>query len=112
EDTKDALGRQFGVSGRNPFALLEHIGLDCAGAVQFCPPDLVPEVLAQTGELIPLHGRDIGDRLRELRANDASSWTAAREEWSLAGAQGKFALRLEDGDWYSATGAEPTTHII
>ena len=25
----------FGVSSRNPFALLEHLGLDCAGAVQF-----------------------------------------------------------------------------
>src|SRR5699024_11952824 len=30
----------------------------------------------------------------------------------LAGVQGKFALRLQDGSWYSATGAEPTTHII
>ncbi|WP_147915286.1 type II toxin-antitoxin system HipA family toxin [Ruania zhangjianzhongii] len=112
EETKEALGRKFDVSGRNPFALLEHIGLDCAGAVQFCRPDQVPDVLNQAGELIPREEREIGDRLRELRANDASSWTAAREKWSLAGAQGKFALRVESGAWCSVTGAEPTTHII
>src|SRR5699024_610578 len=74
EETREALGRQFGVSGRNPFALLEHIGLDCAGAVQFCYPDQVPDVLAQAGELIPLEEQEIGARLRELRANDAASW--------------------------------------
>ncbi|MBK7821886.1 MAG: HipA N-terminal domain-containing protein [Tessaracoccus sp.] len=28
-ETREALGREFGVSGRNPFAILSHIGLDC-----------------------------------------------------------------------------------
>ena len=32
---REALGREFGVSPQNPFALLEYIGLDCAGAIQF-----------------------------------------------------------------------------
>jgi HipA-like protein len=30
-DTRDAMGRALGVSGRNPFALLARVGLDCAG---------------------------------------------------------------------------------
>lgn len=112
EETRDALGREFEVSGRNPFALLEHIGLDCAGAVQFCRPEQVEEVLAQSGDLVPIDDQGIGSRLRELRADAGSSWVAINESWSLAGAQGKFALRREDGGWYRPTGAEPTTHII
>ncbi len=31
-----SLGAEFDVSPNNPFALLEHVGLDCPGAVQFC----------------------------------------------------------------------------
>lgn len=112
EDTRIALGREFEVSGRNPFALLEHIGLDCAGAVQFCRPEQVTEVLAQSGDLVPIDDQGIGIRLRELRADAGSSWVSTNESWSLAGAQGKFALRREDGGWYRPTGAEPTTHII
>ncbi len=34
--------REFHVSSRNPFALLRHMGGDCAGAVQFIPP-VAPE---------------------------------------------------------------------
>ncbi|PFG18522.1 HipA N-terminal domain-containing protein [Serinibacter salmoneus] len=36
ESTREAMGRSFGVSPRNPFALLQRMGLDCAGAVQLC----------------------------------------------------------------------------
>ena len=32
---REALAARYGVSPRNPFALLEHIGLDCAGVVRF-----------------------------------------------------------------------------
>ncbi|WP_369692791.1 HipA N-terminal domain-containing protein [Enorma burkinafasonensis] len=28
-DVRRSLGREFGVSGNNPFALLQHVGLDC-----------------------------------------------------------------------------------
>lgn len=35
-DVRRSLGREFGVSGNNPFALLQHVGLDCPGAVQMC----------------------------------------------------------------------------
>ena len=52
--TREAIGRQFGVSGRNPFAMLSHIGLDCAGAVQFCDTDRVDEVLGRGARLVKL----------------------------------------------------------
>jgi serine/threonine-protein kinase HipA len=35
----DGWARKFQVSARNPFALLAHMGEDCAGAVQFVRPD-------------------------------------------------------------------------
>lgn len=112
ESAREAMSREFDVSARNPFALLANMGLDCAGAVQFCAEDEVADVLARSGTLEPLTDRDIERRLAELRTNPAASWLAPRERWSLAGAQAKFALRREGEAWCEATGAEPTTHII
>lgn len=113
DDTRDVMGREFGVSGRNPFALLAHVGLDCAGAVQFAPEEDLAGVLARQGHLVPLTDEEIGARLRTLRSGASPSWVASRERWSLAGAQAKVALRRgDDGAWYEARGSEPTTHIV
>ncbi|MFV0252109.1 MAG: type II toxin-antitoxin system HipA family toxin [Beutenbergiaceae bacterium] len=106
-----ALGRRFDVSGRNPFALLQHVGLDCAGAVQFARTEDLELALSSTGELEPLDEQGIGARLRRLR-EQPGDWIATGEHWSLAGAQEKFALRRVDERWFSPSGAEPTTHII
>lgn len=113
EDIKQTMGREFGVAWRNPFALLGHIGLDCAGAVQFVEPSDLDEVLARKGALRPVSGSAIGARLRELRSDPAASWVAPSERWSLAGTQAKVALRqMPDGSWADPSGSEPTTHII
>jgi len=106
------IGDQFGVSGENPYALLEHIGLDCAGAVQFCPPDQVEEVLARPGELCPVNEEQIADRLKQLRRTPSATWTLPQERWSLGGFQPKIALRQVESGWAEAIGAEPTTHIF
>ncbi|TQL02971.1 type II toxin-antitoxin system HipA family toxin [Cellulomonas sp. SLBN-39] len=109
---REAMARELEVSARNPFALLTRIGLDCAGAVQFCAESEITDVLARTGTVEPLTEREIAQRLRVLRTDPGATWLAPRERWSLAGAQAKFALRHQDGHWYEATGAEPTTHIV
>lgn len=111
-DVREELGRRYGVSGENPFALLEHLGADCAGAVQFLPPEQLDDVLAGHGELVPTDEQQIGARLSRLRRDTTASWIASQENWSLAGAQSKFAVRVEDGRHFSPEGAEPTTHII
>lgn len=108
---RQALADQFGISPENPFALLEHIGLECAGAVQFCSSAELETAQRGSGELIRCTEKDIGDRLRSLTTQPKGSWLVSRERWSLAGAQSKFALRWDDG-WCEATGAEPTTHIV
>jgi serine/threonine-protein kinase HipA len=112
-DVRETIARTWGVSPRNPFALLGAIGLDCAGGVQFCAPGELDAVLARRGALEPVSHDAIADRLRQLRDDPGTSWVAPAERWSLAGAQAKFALRrLTDGGWAEARGSEPTTHIV
>lgn len=111
-DVREAMAAKYGVSGANPFALLAHIGEDCAGAVQFVHPGRRDAMLSGSGECYALSEHDISRRLKQFRADAATSWVATQEHWSLGGAQSKFAVREESGQFYSVTGAEPTTHII
>lgn len=106
-------GREFGVSAENPYALLAHVGLDVAGAVQLVPPDRIEEALEQGG-VAPVDDDYIADRLRALRV-DRSAWEPAghRGRFSLAGTQAKFALaRAWDGVWGLPHGRSATTHIF
>ena len=109
---REALAARYGVSPRNPFALLEHIGLDCAGAVRFADAEHLTRALDDDGELVALSEEEIGARLAALEEGREPSWIAPGEGWSLAGAQIKIALRREGGQWYEARGCEPTTHIL
>jgi serine/threonine-protein kinase HipA len=110
DDVRRTWASAFGVSSRNPCALLSHMGKDCPGAVQFCRPDEVDATLSGAGRLIPLTSADLAARLAALR-REPSQWSLRDERWSLGGAQSKFALRWSDG-WHRATGAEATTHIF
>lgn len=112
EGVRAEMGREFGVNGRNAFQLLRHVGLDCAGAVQFCDPADVPDVLERDGTLQPVHEKEIGARLAALQESGSRSWVSPAERWSLAGAQPKFALHRAGDEWFEAHGASPTTHII
>lgn len=108
---RERWGREFGISPRNPFALLASMGRDCPGAVQICRPEDLDEVASDRDELAPLTQSDLGARLRMLR-DDANAWTVSGERWSLGGAQAKFAVVEINGQWYEARGGAATTHII
>lgn len=109
----DRWGRLFGVSPRNAFAILAHVGSDCAGAVQFVPFDGVDSL--HTGTLVPLTTADIAQMLRDLRT-DPYTWQqpagARGGHFSLAGAQTKFALHRAADGWARPSGRIPTTHIF
>ncbi|MBB2945166.1 serine/threonine-protein kinase HipA [Actinoplanes lutulentus] len=107
-------GREFGVSAGNPFALLRHVGEDCAGAVQFVPAERVGSLLRDEGSVTPLSEGDVADRLRILRRDPAAWHLAGTGQFSLAGAQAKTAVHFDarTGQWGDPTGAVPTTHII
>jgi len=114
EQTLSRWGRQFQVSARNPFGLLTHIGEDCAGAVQFIPPERLASIQSDVREDIAwLAESDIAERLQQLRSDPSATRRATDHgQFSLAGAQPKTALLLRDGRWGVPSGRVPTTHIL
>ncbi|MGD0955950.1 MAG: type II toxin-antitoxin system HipA family toxin [Candidatus Acidiferrales bacterium] len=106
--------RKFHVSPRNVFGLIANVGEDCAGAVQFVRPERLDAVRSGApSEVQWLDEAGVADRLRALR-QDQSAWRIARDtgQFSLAGAQPKTALLLQNGRWGVPSGRVPTTHIL
>jgi serine/threonine-protein kinase HipA len=106
--------RQFHVSARNPFALLAHMGEDCAGAVQFVRPDRYDEVVnAGQGDIEWLTEEEVGARLRDLVEHHGTGRLPGdRGQFSLAGAQPKMPLLFDGDRWGIPSGRMPTTHIL
>jgi serine/threonine-protein kinase HipA len=106
--------QRFQVSPRNAFALISHVGEDCAGAVQFVTQQRRDE-LANTApaETEWLTETDVASRLRALQT-DASATRSPRDtgQFSLAGAQPKTALLFDGQRWGVPSGRAPTTHIL
>jgi serine/threonine-protein kinase HipA len=106
--------RKFHVSPRNAFGLIANVGEDCAGAVQFVRPERLGAVrLGAPQEVQWLDEAAVADRLRALH-QDQSAWRIPRDtgQFSLAGAQPKTALLLDNGRWGVPSGRLPTTHIL
>jgi serine/threonine-protein kinase HipA len=115
EPALQRLGRKYGVSANNPFALLGHIGRDAAGAVQILPMTSdCDDAASRQGEIELLDDEAIRRTLTDL-ARSPESWDPGRNagRWSLAGAQSKIALfRSPDGRWGVPCDSTPTTHIL
>ncbi|MEQ8504242.1 MAG: type II toxin-antitoxin system HipA family toxin [Gammaproteobacteria bacterium] len=110
----DRWARRFQVSVRNAFALLSHVGEDCAGAVQFVSPERIDALTNKEPEpVVWLSEGEVAERLRTLR-EDHAAWRAPRDtgQFSLAGAQPKTAFLHENGRWGIPSGRTPTTHIL
>lgn len=110
----DRWAKRFQVSARNAFALIAHVGEDCAGAVQFVRPERVEALVVDSPDEVEwLTEPEIAARLQLLRT-DPSAWRRLGDtgQFSLAGAQPKTALFLEDGRWGVPAGRTPTTHIL
>jgi serine/threonine-protein kinase HipA len=114
ERVLDRWASKFQVSARNVFALISHVGEDCAGAVQFVTPDRLEALRTGTEDKVEwLDQPGIAKRLRTLR-EDHAAWRLPRDtgQFSLAGAQPKTALLLQNGRWGIPCGRIPTTHIL
>jgi serine/threonine-protein kinase HipA len=113
EAVLDRWARQFHVSAANPFALLSHMGEDCAGAVQFVRPERLDALLHRPSEVEWLSESDVAQRLRDLVEDQGTGRTVGDPGYfSLAGAQPKTALIYEDERWGVPSGRIPTTHIL
>lgn len=116
EATRQRWARDFAVSSNNPFALLRHVGLDAAGAVQVLPADQDPtDATTRTGDVEWLTEDDFIALVGDLAAH-ADDWDPGRfgGRWSLAGAQPKIALfhdRATDR-WGIPRDSTPTTAIV
>ena len=111
EATRQRWAIRIGTNADDPFGMLASMGWDCPGAVQFCLPDDIDQLVSREGEHVEVSEADIARRLRDLR-QDPASWTLPAEHWSLGGQQEKFALASIDGRWHEAHGSAATTHII
>jgi len=89
------------------FGLLAWYGAESAGSLILLAPDVAP----QTAEpLHPLPDAALEARIRQLPK--APLTQAAIKRMSLAGAQHKLAVALQDGSLFEPAGATPSTHIL
>ncbi|HLJ87476.1 MAG TPA: type II toxin-antitoxin system HipA family toxin [Candidatus Angelobacter sp.] len=111
----EAWANRYQVSPRSSFGLIAHVGEDCAGAVQFVRPEQLPKVRTENRaqDITWLTEAQVAERLGNLRG-DHAAWRSPRDtgQFSLAGAQPKTALILENGKWGIPSGRIPTTHIL
>jgi serine/threonine-protein kinase HipA len=106
-------GRMYHASPRNPFALLSHMGEDCAGAVQFATPKRVDHLEADEGDIVWLSESEVASRLKDLvEGHGTGRFAWDNGQFSLAGAQPKTALFHSDEGWGVPSGSWPTTHIL
>jgi len=116
-DNEQVLARwaaKFQVSARNVFALISHVGEDCAGAVQFVTPESLEAIRSGKEDKVEwLDEAELAKRLRALR-EDHAAWRLPRDtgQFSLAGAQPKTALLLQNDRWGIPSGRIPTTHVL
>lgn len=114
ERVLDRWAKKFQVSARNVFALISHVGEDCAGAIQFVTPDRLEVLRSGVDDKVEwLDDAAIAKRLQALR-EDHAAWRLPRDtgQFSLAGAQPKTALLLQKDRWGIPSGRIPTTQIL
>ena len=119
-DTRRQWARELQAPGADAMSLLATpVGLDCAGAVQFCAPGS-EHLLQHQPSGIDWHTEtDIADwirrvRLGEERREERSPTIGHRPRFSLGGFQPKTTLYYEGdtGQWGSPYGYVPSTHIF
>ena len=112
---RDAVRRRvaerMGADGTDYFSLLEAIGRDCVGAMQFLPEGSNDAGSAAIeGE--PVSDDDIEAMLADLTQAPLGVDREQEFRISVAGAQEKTALLRMDGQWHRPVGTTPTTHIL
>jgi serine/threonine-protein kinase HipA len=105
---RQAVARKLGVSEQNDFALLWELGGECAGAVSLLPEGQEP---GASNEYIPFDE----DKLHETIASLPKHPLLAGDEGirlSLAGAQNKLPVYLNDDIIQLPRSGSPSSHII
>lgn len=109
QESRRLISKAFGISDKNDFALLARIGAECAGAVSLLPPGEVPVTAKPIYQAIS--EEELAERLgllprRPLLAGEKGI------RLSLAGAQGKLAVKISDGRIFLPLDGSPSSHIL
>ncbi len=107
---RDLVARLLGVSEKNDFMLLKHIGGECAGAISILPESMLPESCDQ------YKYRSLSEeQLSDLIKNIPNRPLLAGEEGiriSLAGAQDKLPLFYKESIFYIPLNGAPSNCIL
>ena len=109
EDNRKVIARILGISDKNDFAMLEQIGGECAGAISFLPDD--EEIPKDDDRYRYLADDELAKILRELPRRPLMAG-ADGIRLSLAGAQDKIAVRIDDGKISIPHGNAPSSHVL
>jgi len=104
------LAKYLGVSEKNPFALLEIIGGECAGAISLYREGEIPSK-AQDEDVEILDNKKLAEILDLLKRRPLLVGVDDLR-LSLAGAQDKLPVGLKEGNIALVKGTTPTTHIL
>ena len=109
ESARNRLAGFLRVSANDPFAMLEKIGGECAGAVSLYPQGEEP-AKKRDGETCKLEDGQLQEHIDSLRCQPLLA--SDKRRLSLAGAQAKMVVIQRDGQLFLSDGVEPTTHIL
>lgn len=106
------VAERVGADGTDAFSLLDKIGRDCVGALQFLPEG-EELVVPGTPRGDSLSEADVAETIRDLPSAPLGIRADGEREFriSIAGAQEKTALLWHRG-WRLPEGSTPTTHIL
>lgn len=108
---RNRVAEKTGAQGSDAYSLLEQIGRDCVGAMQFLPQGLdggAPDEIIGA----PISDLEIEALLNNLARSPLGVDPDEGFRISVAGAQEKTALLFHEGVWKRPLGATPTTHIL
>lgn len=111
DKVRSRIAERTGANGVDSYSLLERIGRDCVGAMQFLPDGVEHDARAKIeGE--PISESEIERMLANLETAPLGIDDDHDFRISVAGAQEKTALLWHDGQWKRPIGTTPTTHIL
>ncbi|RMX14931.1 type II toxin-antitoxin system HipA family toxin [Vandammella animalimorsus] len=108
---RQLLAQRLQISGQNDFALLQHIGGECAGAVSFLEPGQALPATTLAHEAQWLHEDELLALLDELPRRPMLAGKDGLR-LSLAGAQDKLPVVFDGARIGLPLGGAPSTHIL
>lgn len=107
EHQRILLANDAKLNPNDAFGLLAWYGAESAGSLSLLSPDAAQQ---PTGSLQPLPDAELEGRIRRLPKTPLTHTAVKR--MSLAGAQHKLAVVLQDNMLFEPAGATPSTHIL